>query len=136
MFLMAMFGRTFWLAAAAALAVVSLAGFGQTRGLSGTQASTTATSAAVIGGFTVSNVGYTLNTDAPAQVDSITFTIVSPGSPPSIVRAQPVAGGTFYTCSTSPSGADYIATCATTSPQWTLVSSLINMTTLTIVIRQ
>ena len=135
-FLLAAFGRTFWLAVIAAAAVTSFAGSAFTGTLAGAQTSKTSTSASVIGGYTVSNVAYTLNANTPANVDAITFTIVAPGSQPTFVKAQPVTGGTFYTCTTVLSGADYNATCATTAPQWTLVSSLTNMTTLTIVIRQ
>lgn len=136
MFLLTAFGRTFWLAAIAAAAVVSFAGTASTSSLAGTQTPKTSTSAAVIGGYTVTTVAYTLNANTPANVSAITFKIVAPGAQPSFVRAQPVTGGTFYTCSTVLNGVDYDATCATTSPQWTLVSSLTNMTTLTIVIRQ
>ena len=136
MFIFSALGRTFWLAALAAVAVVSIVGSATAGGLGGDQTSATATSATVIGGYTVSNVGYTLSTTSPANVTAITFTIVAPGSQPTLVKAQPVTGGTFYTCTTVASGSNYNATCATTSPQWTLVSSLTNMTTLTIVIRQ
>jgi len=131
------FGRTFWIAAVAALAATSLTGTALTSALGGSQASQTSTSAqAITGGYTVTNIAYNLNVTRPARVDSITFTIVAPGHNPSIVRVQPVTGGTFYTCNTAPSGPDYNATCATTSPQWTLVTNLTNMTALTIVIRQ
>ena len=131
-----LFGRSFWVAAAAAMAVMSLAGSAWTSSLAGTQTSKTSSATAVIGGYTVNTVAYNTNSLTPANVTSITFKIVAPGAQPSFVKAQPVTGGTWYTCSTLLSGADYNATCATTSPQWTLVTGLTNMTTLTIVIRQ
>jgi len=131
-----LFGRSFWVAAAAAMAVLSLAGSAWTGGLTGTQTSKTSAATAVIGGYTVNTVAYNTSSTTPANVTSITFKIVAPGAQPTFVKAQPVTGGTWYTCSTVASGADYNATCATTAPQWTLVTGLTGMTTLTIVIRQ
>jgi hypothetical protein len=127
-------GRPFLLLMVTAAATLALAGTAFTNSVT-TPTSTTSTSASVIGEFTVSNVAYNLNTTDPRNVDSITFTIVNPGTTPSFVRVQPVSGGSWYVCSLAPSGGDQNATCITTSPQWTLVTGLTNMTSLTIIIR-
>lgn len=127
-------GRPLLLLAVTAAATLSLAGTAFTNSVSA-PTSTSSTSASVIGEFTVTNVAYNLNTTDPRNVDSITFTIVNPGTTPSFVRVQPVTGGDWYVCSLSPSGGNQNATCLTSSPQWTLVTGLTNMTSLTIVIR-
>jgi len=128
-------GRPFLLLMVTAAATLALAGTAFTNSVTA-PTSTTSTSASVIGEFTVSTVAFNLNTTDPRRVDSITFTIVNPGTTPSFVRVKPVSTGTtWYTCSLTPSGGNQNATCATTSPQWTLVTGLTNMTSLTIVIR-
>jgi len=115
-------GRTFWLSMLAAAATVAISGTAFTASLSGSQASKTATSATVIGGYTVTSVGYTLGAQ-PTNIDAITFTIVAPGAQPSTVKAQGATGGTFYSCLTVLNIANYDATCASTSPQLTVLAA-------------
>jgi len=132
---LALLGRSFWLTLVTAVATLSIAGTAFTNSVT-PPTSRTSTAANVIGEFTVTNVAYNLNTTDPRRVSSITFTIVNPGTTPSFVRVKPVSTGTtWYVCSLVTSGANRNATCNTTSPQWTLVSGLTNMTSLTIVIR-
>ena len=120
MFLSHLVGRSFWLSALAGLATVAVAGTAFTAGLGGDQSSKTATAATVIGTYNVTTVAYTLGA-TPTNIDAITFKIVAPGAQPSVVKAQAVnPGGTFYNCTTVLSGADYNATCASTSPQLTV----------------
>ena len=113
-------GRTFWLSMLAAVATVAIGGTAFTAGLSGDQSSRTATSATVIGGYTATGVGYTLNSTTPTNIDAITFKIVSPGAQPNTVKVQGASAGTFYSCITALNVADYDATCTTTSPQLTV----------------
>ena len=131
MFLMTSLGRTFWLSTLAAAATVAIAGTVFTASLSGNQASKTATSATVIGGYNVTTVSYTLGA-TPTNIDAITFKIVAPGAQPNSVYAQGVTGGTFYSCSTVLNVADYDATCTTTAPQLTVAAA----DNLTIVVSQ
>lgn len=65
----------------------------------------------VISGYTVSNVGYSLNSTTPSNVDSVSFTL-SPATA-GTVKIQLVSGGSWYSCTNS-SGS---VSCATTSPQ-------------------
>lgn len=128
-------GQRFWLVAIAAVAAFALGGTAFTQAM--TPASTNAAQQAnTIGGFTTSGLTYTLSTTDPRNVAQVSFTIVNPGLNPSFVRVQPYTGASWYTCTTAPSGSDYIATCATTSPQWTLVSANAYSTTTTIVIKE
>lgn len=133
--MLGLFGRPFLLLTVAAAATLAFAGTAFTNGVT-PPSSHTSTAASVIGEFTVSNVAYNLDTTDPRKVASITFTIVNPGTTPTFVRVRPVSSTTnWYTCSLVTSGADRLATCNTTSPQWTLVTGLTNMTSLAIVIR-
>ena len=132
-----MFGSRFFLAIVAATTTMAIAGTALTAGVGGSQASNTATFSGAIGKYNIDQVTYNRNVNTPANVDSITFRILAPGHSPSIVRARPVSTASFYTCSVgSPTSGNYPVTCATTSPQWTLVNNLVNMQTLTVVIRQ
>lgn len=131
-----MFGRAFWVTAIAAIATMSFAGTAMTN--SGTLPSSTNSSysTGAIGEFTATGVAYNLNTTDPRKVDSITFTLGTSGTTPTFVKVRPVSSTTnWYTCSLSGSAPSFTATCNTTSPQWTLVSSLTNMTSLSIVVR-
>lgn len=133
--MLGLFGRPFLLLTVAAAATLAFAGTAFTGSVT-PPTSRAASGASVIGEFTVNTVAYNLNTTDPRKVDSITFTIVNPGTTPSFVRVRPVSTTTnWYTCSLVTSGLDRLATCNTTSPQWTLVTGLTNMTSLAIVIR-
>lgn len=70
-----------------------------------------------VSGYTVSSVGYTLNSSNPANIDAVTFTI-SPATA-TTVKAQLVSAGTWYSCTNS-SGS---VSCATTSPQMTVATA-------------
>jgi hypothetical protein len=132
-----MFGRGFWITAIAAAATLSFAGSAFTNSVTAPALTSNAGGVAVIGEFSVdtANVTYTLDTTDPRNVTQVVFTILAPGTTPTFVRIRPVSTGSWYTCTLAPSGPNQIATCATTSPQWTLVTGLTNMTSLSIVIR-
>jgi hypothetical protein len=70
-----------------------------------------------ISGYTATNVAYTLNATTPTNIDSVAFTI-SPTTT-SAVKIQLAAAGTWYSCANA-SGS---VTCATTSPQATVVAA-------------
>lgn len=78
--------------------------------------------AGTVSGYTVTNLHYSLNSTAPANIDSLTFT-VSPSIPStgtgkvSVSAALTTGGPNAYTCTTNTAG-DTV-TCATTSPQLT-----------------
>ena len=126
MFLFASLGRTFWLSMLGAGMAIAIGGTAFTGSLAGSQASKTASSATVIGVYSVTTVAYTLGS-TPTNIDAVTFKIVAPGEQLSTVKAQAATGGTFYNCSTVLNVADYDATCASTSPQLT-VSAADNLT--------
>jgi hypothetical protein len=73
--------------------------------------------ATAISGYTVSGVGYSLNTSTPSNIDAVTFSL-SPTAA-STVKAQLVTGGAFYSC-TNTAGS---VSCATTSPQATVAAA-------------
>ena len=129
-------GRPFWLMVVAACATLSIASTAMTNSTA-VPTTTTSTGASAIGKFTVSTVKWNLDTTDPRKVATITFTIVAPGTTPSLVRIKPVSTGTtWYTCNAPVvNGADRDVTCPTTSPQLTVVSGLTNQTSLSIVIR-
>ena len=131
-----MFGRAFWVTAIAAVATMSFAGTAITGSVTPPTSRANAATA-TIGKYTFGTPAYTLNTTDPRNVDSIVFTITSsPDTKPTFVKARPVSTTTnWYTCTVTGTSSPYTATCATTSPQWTLVNSLTNMTSLTIVAR-
>jgi hypothetical protein len=129
------FGRGFWIVLIAAVATMSLAGTALTNSISAPAKTSSASAAAAIGEFTFDQVAYNLNTTDPRRVDSITFRILNQGTVPGVIRARPVSTGSWYACSGVISAPHVLATCNTTSPQWTLVSGLTNMTSLTVVIR-
>ncbi len=70
-----------------------------------------------ISGYTISGLGYTLNSTDPSLVDAVAFTI-SPTNAGS-VYAQLAAGGPWYSCANVGGS----VTCATTSPQGTATGS-------------
>lgn len=129
------FGRGFWIVLIAAAATLSFAGTAVTSGLAAPAKTSAATSSAAIGEFTFDQIAYSLNTTDPRRVDTITFRILNQGTVPGVIRVRPVSTGSWYACSGVISAPHVLATCNTTSPQWTLVSGLTNMTSLTIVIR-
>ena len=69
-----------------------------------------------ITGYAVTAVHYTLNAGNPANVDQVGFTVDSTPVAGSTLRAQLVAGGSWYSCTNSGTS----VTCATTSPQATV----------------
>jgi len=69
-----------------------------------------------ITGYTVTSVHYTLNGTDPSKVDQVAFTVDSTPVAGSTLKAQLVAGGSWYSCSNSGTA----VTCATTSPQATV----------------
>ena len=73
--------------------------------------------AAAISGYTVSGVAYTLNASTPSNIDAVTFTLNPTAA--SVVKAQLVSGGSYYSC-TNAAGS---VTCATTSPQATVAAA-------------
>lgn len=71
--------------------------------------------ATAISGYTVSGVGYTLNTTNPGNLDSVALTLDAAASTVKIKLVA--AGSTWYSC-TNPANNDW--TCSTTSPQATV----------------
>ncbi len=71
-----------------------------------------------ISGFTISDVGYTLNASDPTKIDAVTFTI-SPATT-STLKAKLVASGTSWYSCTNTAGS---VSCATTSPQATVLAA-------------
>ena len=85
-------------------------------------ASTAGAGSGAVSGYTVTNLHYNLNATAPANIDSLTFTITpsvpSTGTGKVVISAALSTGGpTNYTCTTDTAGV--VATCATVSPQLT-----------------
>ncbi len=88
-----------------------------------------------VSGYTVSNLHYNLNATAPANIDSLTFTITpavpSTGSGKVVISAALSSGGpNTYTCTTDTAGTT--VTCPTTSPQLTAAT----LTSVTVVAAQ
>ena len=85
-------------------------------------ATTVGAGAGAVSGYTVTNLHYSLSPTAPANINSLTFTI-SPAVPSAgtgkvvIAAALSSGGPTNYTCTTDAGGTN--VTCATTSPQLT-----------------
>ena len=109
--------------AASAVLAVAIGGGAYAFTASNTVPATTAgAGSAVVSGYTVTNIHYGLNTTAPLNIDSLTFSI-SPSVPSTsggkvtIQAALSTGGPTAYTCSTDTTGAT--ATCATVTPQLT-----------------
>jgi hypothetical protein len=98
------------------ICIVAFAAYGFTAGNSvpGTSAGS---GSGTISGYTVTSVVYGLNATTPTNIDSVSFT-VSPAAA-STVKIQLATGGSWYTCSNT-AGA---VTCATTSPQATVLPS-------------
>ncbi len=72
---------------------------------------------AVISGYTITAVGYTINATNPQNLDAVNFTI-SPATA-GTVRAQVQNAGSWYNC-TNTAGA---VSCATTAPQATVLAA-------------
>jgi hypothetical protein len=81
---------------------------------------------AAISGYTITNVQYGLNATNPQNLDQVTFTIAPAAA--TTVRIQLAAAGNWYSCTNSAGS----VTCATTSPQATVVAA----TQLTVVATQ
>ena len=110
-------GRTVASAAVVA-AAVGIAGFAFTA--SNTVPDTKAgDGAGAITGFDVTSVHYTLNGTNPRNADAVAFTLDSAPIAGSTIRAQLVDGGSWYSCTNTGTA----VTCATTSPQATVVSA-------------
>lgn len=73
--------------------------------------------AGVISGYTVSNVGYTLNTSDPSVLDAVTLTLDAAATNVKIKLVA--AGSTWYDC-TVVTGNNW--TCDTTSPTQTVAT--------------
>lgn len=71
-----------------------------------------------VSGYTLTDVHYNLNATNPANVDSVTFTLDAAPPATSTLKAQLVAGGSWYSCTNA--GAN--VTCATASPQATVLA--------------
>lgn len=99
------------------LLVIAAFSFYATTASNTVPASRLGSGSSAISGYTVTNIQYTLNATNPQNVDQVRFNI-SPAAASS-VRAQVVNGGAWYNC-TNVAG---LATCATTAPQATAVSS-------------
>jgi hypothetical protein len=74
--------------------------------------------ASTISGYVVSNVQYSLNASAPANVDAVTFTLDAAAT---TGKAKLVSSTTSYYACTNTSGLNW--SCATTSPQATVAAS-------------
>ena len=72
-----------------------------------------------ISGYAVTGVHYTLNSTDPSKIDQVAFTVDSAPGVGSTLKAQLVAGGSWYSCSNTGTA----VTCATTSPQATVAPS-------------
>ena len=134
MFLLTTFGRSFWLAAVGSFLAMAVAGTAYTNSIS-VPSSNAATGATVIGGYSIGSVSYTLNGTNPLNVDAITFSILTTGSPvaPKVggVKARAQASGSWYDCTFTGTG-PWVTTCASTSPQLTVA----NTDNLTVVVSQ
>lgn len=120
----------------AVLAALVIGGGAYAFTASNTVPTTTAgTGSGAVSGYTVSNLHYNLNATAPANIDSLTFTI-SPSVPSAssgkvVISAALNSGGpNTYTCTTDTAGTT--VTCPTTSPQLTAAT----LTSVTVVAAQ
>ena len=78
--------------------------------------------------YTLGTPSYTLDANAPRNLDAVTFTLTG-ATASTVVRVRLInAGGTWYSCDES---AAPTITCATTAPQLTAVG--VNGNTLTVV---
>ena len=134
MFLLQAFGRSFWMTAIGAFLAVSVAGTAYTNSIT-VPGTNTATGATVIGGYSIGTISYTLNATNPLNVDAITFSILTTGSPvaPKVggVKARAYDAGSWYNCTFTGTG-PWSATCTSTSPQLTVA----NAANLTVVVTQ
>lgn len=72
---------------------------------------------AVISGYTISAVAYTLNATNPQNLDTVTFTTSAAAT---TVKLKLVSGGsTWYSCTTTNGPTNTNWSCTTTSPQAT-----------------
>lgn len=72
-----------------------------------------------ISGYTVSNIHYTANATTPANLDQVQFDLSAPAAD---VKVTLTNGGSVYDCGAS-SGPSNSVTCATTSPQATVLAA-------------
>ncbi|MFZ1040711.1 MAG: hypothetical protein WCA79_06320 [Anaerolineales bacterium] len=72
--------------------------------------------AAVVSGYTVTNVAYTLDA-TPSKIDSVAFTLSGPAT--TVEASLTGSGGTFYNCT----GVVNNWTCTTTAPQATVTNA-------------
>lgn len=70
-----------------------------------------------ISGYTVSNVAYTINATNPQNLDQVAFTIAPAAA--GTVKIKLAAAGSWYSCANAAGS----VTCATTSPQATVVAA-------------
>ena len=73
--------------------------------------------ATAISGYAVSSVAYSLNASTPSNIDAVTFTLNPTAA--SVVKAQLVTGGSYYSCINTAGS----VSCATTSPQATVAAA-------------
>ena len=79
--------------------------------------------AGAISGYDVTNVAYGLNAGSPANIDSVSFDLdaSAPGvADAATVKVQLVSSGAWYTCA---AGTAPRWSCATTSPQATVLAA-------------
>lgn len=130
MFLLTAFGKSFWLTAIGAFLAISVAGTAYTNSITvpGTNAATGAT---VIGGYSISTVSYGLNGTNPLNIDTITFSILTTGSPaaPKVggVKARADNAGVWYDCTFTGTG-PWSATCNSTVGTQLTVANAANLT--------
>jgi hypothetical protein len=72
-----------------------------------------------ITGYTVSAIHYSLNATDGTKIDQVSFTLDSTPPSGSVIKIQLVTGGSWYSCTNSGTS----VTCATTSPQATVLPS-------------
>jgi len=128
MFLLASLGRTFWLTALAAAASIAVAGTAFTASLT-VPTTNVASGATVVGGYTISTLSYTLNGTTPTNIDAITFSVLTTGSPatPTTARVKADASAGFYTCDITGTG-PWSVSCDTTVGTQLLVEDADNLT--------
>jgi hypothetical protein len=108
----------------AVLAMILAAGaYAYTASINGVSPPNLGSGTGAIGGYTASNISYTLHTGNPTLLDAVSFNLAN-STASSSVQISLDGGTTWYSCTM---GTPPAVTCATTSPQATAASAT-NMT--------
>ena len=76
---------------------------------------------AVISGYTITGVGYSLNATSPQNLDAVSFTTSAAATTVKIKLVS--SGSTWYSCTASNAPTNTTWSCATTSPQATAATA-------------